>query len=329
MAIDLLKIQPHKVSRDLSGYITYLYGAPKTGKTTLATRSPGALLLAFERGYNALPGVMAQDVSSWGDVKTIVRELKKPEVQEIFHTVIFDTIDIAGTLCEKYVCSQNGVDKLADIPWGSGWGLMKTEFEGVVRNITQLGYAVFFISHDKDREFTRKDGTKYNQIVPSCPNSFNDIAKNAADIYTYAEKYEEGGTAKVKLILRSVDNSIDTGCRFKYIVPECEMSYDALVKALNDAIDKEAELTNNKYVTNERNIEAIPEPLDYDALMAEFQTMAQKLMSDNSEYFGPRITHIVGKYLGKGNKISDATLGQVEQINLVVGEIRDELYNKK
>lgn len=30
MAIDLLGIQPHKVSRDLSGYITYIYGAPKT-----------------------------------------------------------------------------------------------------------------------------------------------------------------------------------------------------------------------------------------------------------------------------------------------------------
>ena len=29
MAINLLTIQPHQVSRDLSGYITYLYGAPK------------------------------------------------------------------------------------------------------------------------------------------------------------------------------------------------------------------------------------------------------------------------------------------------------------
>lgn len=28
--IDLLKIQPHKVSRDLSGYITYIYGIPNT-----------------------------------------------------------------------------------------------------------------------------------------------------------------------------------------------------------------------------------------------------------------------------------------------------------
>lgn len=37
MAINLLDLKPHKVSRDLSGYITYIYGAPKTGKTTLAT----------------------------------------------------------------------------------------------------------------------------------------------------------------------------------------------------------------------------------------------------------------------------------------------------
>jgi len=29
MAINLLNIQPHKVSRDLSGYITYIYGAPR------------------------------------------------------------------------------------------------------------------------------------------------------------------------------------------------------------------------------------------------------------------------------------------------------------
>ena len=34
--IDLKKVEPHKVSTDLTGYITYIYGQPKTGKTTLA-----------------------------------------------------------------------------------------------------------------------------------------------------------------------------------------------------------------------------------------------------------------------------------------------------
>lgn len=30
MGINLLNIQPHQVSKDLSGYITFLYGSPKT-----------------------------------------------------------------------------------------------------------------------------------------------------------------------------------------------------------------------------------------------------------------------------------------------------------
>ncbi len=30
MGINLLEIKPHKVSRDLSGYITYIYGKGKT-----------------------------------------------------------------------------------------------------------------------------------------------------------------------------------------------------------------------------------------------------------------------------------------------------------
>ena len=49
MAINLLNIEPHKVSRDLSGYITYIYGVPKVGKTTFGSQFPGALILAFER----------------------------------------------------------------------------------------------------------------------------------------------------------------------------------------------------------------------------------------------------------------------------------------
>lgn len=295
------------------------------GKTTLASQAGSALILAYERGYNALPGVYAQDITSWGDTRAVLRELKKPEVKEKFQAVVVDTIDIAGTLCEKYVCAQNGVDRIGEIPYGNGWTLMKREFDEVFRTIAQLGYAVFFISHDKDKEFKRKDGTSYNQTIPSCPTSFNEIAKNMADIYAYAEKYEENGQARVRLILRSIDNSVDTGCRFKYIVPETEMSYQALCKALSDAIDKEAQETNNMYVTNERTNYAVKETLDYNELIANFNAMAGKLMAANAEYYSPRITFIIEKYLGKGAKIADSTLAQVELIDQVNAEIQETL----
>lgn len=50
MAINLLALQPHKVSRDLSGYITYIYGDGGVGKTTFGAAATKPLLLATERG---------------------------------------------------------------------------------------------------------------------------------------------------------------------------------------------------------------------------------------------------------------------------------------
>lgn len=121
MAINLLNIKPHKVSRDLSGYITFIYGGYKTGKTTLAAQMDGALLLAFERGYNALPGVVAQDITSWTEMRTVYRELKKPEVKAVYKAVVVDTIDVASEFCKKYICQQNDIEDLGDLGYGKGW----------------------------------------------------------------------------------------------------------------------------------------------------------------------------------------------------------------
>ena len=64
MAIDIFGITPHQVSRNLKGYSVFFYGDPKTGKTTTAARFPKTLLLAFEKGYMAIPGIMAQPINN-------------------------------------------------------------------------------------------------------------------------------------------------------------------------------------------------------------------------------------------------------------------------
>ena len=105
MPINLKAIQPHKVSKDLSGYITYIYGPGGAGKTTFGVATEKPLLLAFEKGYNALPGVYPQDITTWGEMKQVLRQLDDPEVKDMFKTIIIDTVDIASQLCEKYICS--------------------------------------------------------------------------------------------------------------------------------------------------------------------------------------------------------------------------------
>ena len=320
MAIDLLALTPHEVSRDLSGYITFIYGPDKSGKTTFGSKMPGALLLAFERGYNALPGVVAQDITTWGEMKQVMRELKKPEVKERFKSIIVDTADIAADLCQKYICSQLGIENIGDGGWSTnGWAKYKKEFEDVFRTLAQLGYAVVFISHDKEKTIKPQNSAEYQQIGSSMQTSALSIIENMSDIIGYAHPKVTDSGSRMVLTLRSLDNSIRCGCRFKYIQPEIDFTYEALTEALNKAIDQEAAETNNQYVTNERMTAPIVKEYDFDALMDEFRELAGALVQ-RSQTNGIKITQIVDKYLGKGKKVGDATPDQAELIHLIVTE---------
>ncbi len=327
MGINLLSIEPHKVSTDLSGYITFIYGPAKVGKTTFGSQMPDALCLAFERGYNAIPGIIAQDITSWGEMKQVVRELKKPEVRARFKSLVIDTVDIASDLCQKYLCNQLGIDNIGDGGWAvNGWAKYKKEFEETFRTLAQLGYAIVFLSHDKDKTIKLQNGFEYNQTGSSVQSSALTIIENMSDIIGYAHpKVNPDNTSSVVLTLRSRDNSVRCGCRFQYIDEEIPFSYKELEKALNKAIEKEANLHNNKYVTEERNAAIEEKIYDYESLMAKFSDLVGELMIKDSAYYQPRITQIVDKYLGKGKKVSEATIDQAEFIYLIIEEIKDEL----
>ena len=263
-----------------------------------------SLLLAFEPGYHALPGVMAQDITSWAEMKQVYRELKKPEVQATFDAVIVDTIDIAADRCKKYICNQNGIEDLGDMGYGKGWTKFKDEFNEIFRGLTQLGYAVFFIGHDKLEQIDNPDGTKTSKIRPSLSNSTKTVIAGMADIYGYS--HQKNANEMSVLTLRDPSGIVECGCRFKYIPNEITMSYKNLENAINDAIDKEASETNNMFVTAERIVAPVEVTYDYDALMAEFQDLVGQLMSTGTTN-APKITTIVEKYLGKGKKVSDTT----------------------
>ena len=63
------------------------------------------------------------------------------------------------------------------------------------------------------------------------------------------------------------------------------------------------------------------------ALMKEFGDVVGTLVEKDSTYYVPRITQVVEKYLGKGKKVADATIEQVEFIHLILTEIKEEYCN--
>lgn len=320
--IDLTKIEPHKVSRDLSGYITFIYGAPKTGKTTLAVQMPDALLLAFEKGYNALPGVKAVDITSWAEMLMVYRQLKSEDVKAMYKTIIVDTVDIAAEMCQKYVCDQLDVENLGDAGYGKGWSAFSSQFKEVFRGLTQLGYAVFFIGHEKLGTKTDSAGNEYNYIGPAISGSAaKQCIEGMADIYGYAHQVRTSDMSV--LTLRADDDSITCGGRFHYIKKEIPFTYDDLVAAVREAIDQEAAEHDGKYVTDEKEKEVQKIEYDFDAMKEEFATMAGELMNKDPKV-GPRITAIVDKHLGKGKKVQNLSPSQAELLALIIMDMKEE-----
>ncbi len=319
MAIDLLNLQPTVISRDLKGKYVLLYGKPKSGKTTAACQFPKALLVAFEKGYNAIGGVIAQDVTKWADFKMVLRQLERPEVKERFDTIIIDTISIAWEQCETFVCQQNGVQKIADIPWGGGYTACKKEFENSLRKITLLGYGVVLICHNSSRIEKSADGDEMEIIYPDMPKRASEICNGLVDVIGYiGSEYDANGTQHRYLYTRETP-TLFAGSRFKYLAPKIPFGYNELVDAIANAIE-EAERVDGVKVVDK--IEAkVEETKDFNAVRAEASELWQKLVDRN-----PDNANIILKKveinMGHKMRLSEFTEDQVDLLQLVVEDMK-------
>lgn len=270
---------------------------------------------------------MAQPINSWSEFKMTLRQLKDEQVKERFETIILDTVDIAYSYCEKYICANNAVDAIGDIPYGKGYALVANEFDECLRQIVQMNYGLIMISHATDKTFTDEQGQQYNKIVPTLDKRANNIVARMADIIGYSRPItNEDNSTSTKLFIRGT-NRFEAGSRFKYTPDYIDFTYKDLVNSIGDAIDKQAEEDGEEFFTKQRenNYKNINDELDFDKLMLEFKELIKSIPEDEMEYFAPRITEITDRYLGKGKKVGLATRDQVEQLSLINFDLKELL----
>ena len=325
--IDLLAIEPHKVSRDMRGYSVFFFGEPKSGKTTIASKFPKSLLLAFEKGYNALAGIKAQPINSWAEFLKVCRQLKDEKVKEVYETIIIDTADIAYDYCQRYICANHGVDTIGDVPFGKGYTLVGSEFDDKLRGIVQMGYGIVLISHATDKVFKDETGNEYNKIVPTLDKRANNIVARMADIIGYSRAVTDADGANKTLLFMRGTQRFEAGSRFKYTPDYIEFTYSNLVNAIGEAIDKQAKEDGEDLFINERDniYKDTSSTLDFDALLEEFNNMVAKFQENEEKmasYYAPRITEIIERYLGKGKKVNEMNRGQAEQLSLIIDDLK-------
>lgn len=330
MAINLLGLTPHQVSRDLKGKIVTIYGEPKSGKTTNATKFPKSLLIAFEKGYNALSGIHVQPVTKWSEFKQVLKDLAKKEVQDAFGTIVIDTADIAFDACEKFICTREGVDQIGDIPYGAGYKMLKQEFNDALRSIPMMDYGLVNISHSMVSTFVDDAGQEYSKTVPTLPKAARHIVLSMSDIIGYAKPVENAeGERKVALFLRGTPQ-FEAGSRFKHTPQVIAFEYDALVNAIADAIEKEGEEHGSDAVTDvAQNVYEAPKEASFTELKSEIDTTIGELMKDKDEAqqtdIAAKIKKTIEDHLGKGKMLKDTNEDQRDHIELILGDLKELL----
>ena len=318
--IDLLSLEPQRISRDLKGKYILLYGLPGVGKTSLASEFKNVLIAGFEMGTNALNNVYVQPIKTWKDWRDMVKQLcTKDALTDKFDSIAIDTADFAWDLCVKWICSQNGVEKLGDIPWGGGYDLAKKEYTQTFRDLTYSGYGLVFISHSTEKTYKNEKGEDYTQIVPALPNRPFDIVNKMVDIIAYIREIpvEIGDKVENKryMFLRG-DQRFLAKSRFKYIKPRIELSYQGLVDAIFEAIDEEVAHTggtasNEENPYTKQNFEEIMEDAK--------QLWGQVVQNDKTE----QALAILEEEFGKPTRFSEILPEQTKELNAALIKIRD------
>ena len=319
MAIDILNIQPTTISRDLKGKYICLFGNAKVGKTTFACNAPKNLLLAFEKGYNAISGAKAVDINKWSDLKTVLRQLEKKEAQEMYDTITIDTVGLMWQLCEDYICVANNVTALGDIAWGKGFSMCKREFENCLRKITKLGYGLIIIAHSEKRIEKVDDDNSIEIYSPNIPKRAADIVNQLVDIIGYiGVEFDEKGESHRYLYTRATP-TIMAGSRFPHLPAKIPFGYRELSEALSKAIEESG--TEDGATIVDKDIQKVEDKRTFREVREEAEKVWTSLIKEDPQN-AQKIMSLVEEIFGRQMRLSEINEKQVDLFKLLLDEMK-------
>lgn len=105
--IDIFNPQKTVIAKGLTGKSMLWAGANGVGKTAQAVRMPKPFVIATESGLNATSGVPYARVTSWADMKKLIKQFTSKSTvaraREMYDTIIIDELYAAALLCQEYI----------------------------------------------------------------------------------------------------------------------------------------------------------------------------------------------------------------------------------
>lgn len=233
--MSLLPQNKSEVNTKLSDQIILLYGRPKIGKSTLCSYFPDALFIATEPGLNHL-SVFKVDVNSWAKFLEICKELSTGKHN--FKTIVIDTVDNLVGFCNDFICQENNISHISELPMGKGWAKATYEFTRVINKLSMLGIGLVIVGHSKQEEIETKT-KKYNRWTLNLGGKTQDAVLALPDLILFMDSEVRNGE-EFGIIRTKPSMYFDAGDKSKRLPESIEfpldnpkIAYDKIVESFN------------------------------------------------------------------------------------------------
>lgn len=295
--VDLFGLTVQDIDGDINNYSFTITGDGGVGKSTFANalfnRLGSSVTFAFEDRFRGIPNLKKVNIyeQGWDVIDAYINMLKrgmrdgKPLP---FKHIIFDPIGRAGTMCEKFVCEDNGWDSIGQPAYGAGYVAFEKEFSDKVEKLRSMGIKVDFVAHGKSETITPPRQEGYNVQMPDIQNKLKYLVKDEVDFLLYLSKVrvvDESGNPKAvrRLYMQgfpeySLKVPLDGFPEYIEWDGDVEEGVDKFLEAFNKAV----EITRAKQLgeTAEPNMvdESTPK-VDIAALKAEVAAIRDNLIA--------------------------------------------------
>lgn len=254
---------------------------------------------------------MAVDINSWTDALTVIAQLKNPKAKEMYSTIIIDTLDDLVFYAEQYVMQVNGVSQMSDVPWGGAYSqleqMLRKFFKGIVRD-----YGLIVVAHADLKLDENDPDKKLKYATLAVSKKAKKIVMGLLDMLIFVEgdRSQPGVTT---MHFKSSENW-EAKSRFQNIVDTGTLSYNNILKAINDAIGDIATAEHHKdYYADEK----LYTQEEFEEIQAKTDALGVELVAIHGM---GKVLEVVTSVLGK--KISETDVGDTAALHALYGELQ-------
>ena len=197
------------------------YGPEGVGKTTLASKLPGAVTIDTEGSTAHMTLCRYPRPKDWAELMDMVDDAGRQKIG----TLIIDTLDWADILCTQSLCKEKKWDSIEAAGYGKGYVMLGEKFAELLAKLSELadrGINVGFCAHAQLRKIEKPEETgAYDHWELKCSKKVAPLVKEWADLILFCnydtivihgnnpmEANRITGTTRLPLMRR-----IDLACR--------------------------------------------------------------------------------------------------------------------